>query len=219
MEVAVLRSHKLNTRADLEDREDCRLPRAKNQDEGILKMIDFFSPLDAWYCHVLSRVAWALAYVMKVAIGGRWPGRGRLIDHLQISTMKPILRCWTTSIHLEKASWSETNVTFWVAGEEIGTFFYNQCSRGTSPLIRQWISNRKVRTFTRKVCFGSKLHGKFWSHGLFIEDFPQCPGKRQGSKGAGSLAFTSPADQPVLLLSMSCCSQKRGEIWAWVIVK
>lgn len=168
----MLINHKLNTRADLESRKDCHLPRANNQDEGILKRIDFFSPLDKWYCHVPSRLAWALAYILKVTTGGRGPGRGRLIDHLQVSTMKPILRCWNTSIHLEKASCSEMNVSSWVVEEETGTFFYGQCSRGTTPLIPQSISNRKVRRFIRNVCSASKPHGKFWSHGLFLESFP-----------------------------------------------
>lgn len=217
MALAVLRrSHKLNTRAE---QEDFHLPRAKNQDEGNLKRTDFSFPLDKRYCHVPRRMSWAWAYILKLTTGGRGPGRGRLINALQISTMKPISRCWTTSIHLDKASWSEMNVTCWIVEEEIGTFFYNQCSRHTSPLIPQGISSRKVRRFTGTFCSGSNIHGRFWSHDFFTEDFPQCPGERQGSTEAGSLAFTSPTDQPVLLLSMNCWSQKRAEIWAWVIVK
>lgn len=104
-----------------------------------------------------------------------------------------------------EAFWSEMDVSSRVAGEEIGTFFYSQFSRDTPPLIPQWISQRKVRTFTRKVFSGSKSHGKFWSHGLFIGDFPQYPGKPRGK---------ALREQVLLLSSFPQISQFYIFLWA-----
>lgn len=148
---------------------------------------------------------------------GQWRKRSRkkITCRLMLwSSFKMLNPCYP----YREAFWSEMNVTPRVTGEEIGTFFYSQCSRHTSPLIPQWISQRKVRTFTRKVFSGSKSHGKFWSHGLFIGDFPQFWGKPRGKALREKVLLLSSFPQ-ISQFYIFLWATAHRERWAWGTMK